>query len=144
MKSRARTDGATGAPVAEDVAKELDALSERLAAAAATNIGFPATADFDYSALAPFFARYMLNNLGDPYSNGAYPMHTKPMEREVVDTVADLFGAPVGDRWGYVAGGATEGTEYALHLASTLHTDAVVYHSTSAHHAVTNVIQRLG
>jgi histidine decarboxylase len=128
----------------EDVAKELDALRSRLQSAAATNIGFPATADFDYSALAPFFSRYMLNNLGDPYSDGAYPMHTKPMEREVVDTVADLFGAPPADRWGYVAGGATEGTEYALHLASTLHSDAVVYHSTSAHHAVTNVIQRLG
>jgi histidine decarboxylase len=128
----------------EDVAKELDALRSRLEAAAATNIGFPATSDFDYSALAPFFARYMLNNLGDPYSDGAYPMHTKPMEREVVDTVADLFGAPPADRWGYVAGGATEGTEYALHLASTLHSDAVVYHSTAAHHAITNVIQRLG
>ena len=130
--------------VREDIAKELDALRDRLDGAAATNIGFPATSDFDYSALAPFFARYMLNNLGDPYSDGAYPMHTKPMEREVVDMVADLFGAPSADRWGYVAGGATEGTEYALHLASTLHSDAVVYHSAAAHHSVTNVIQRLG
>jgi histidine decarboxylase len=138
------SSSAKGASEHEDIAKELDALRDRLEAAAATNIGFPATADFDYSALAPFFARYMLNNLGDPYSDGAYPMHTKPMEREVVDTVADLFGAPVGDRWGYVAAGATEGTEYALHLASTLHADAVVYHSTAAHHAITNVIQRLG
>ncbi len=58
--------------------------------------------------------------------------------------VADLFGAPSADRWGYVAGGATEGTEYALHLAATLHSDAVVYHSAAAHHSVTNVIQRLG
>jgi histidine decarboxylase len=130
--------------VQEEITKELDALRDRLEAAAATNIGFPATSDFDYSALAPFFARYMLNNLGDPFSDGAYPMHTKPMEREVVDVVADLFGAPAGDRWGYVAAGATEGTEYALHLAATLHSDAVVYHSAAAHHSVTNVIQRLG
>lgn len=142
------SDGSTCATdqdaVQEEITKELDALRDRLEGAAATNIGFPATSDFDYSALAPFFARYMLNNLGDPFSDGAYPMHTKPMEREVVDVVADLFGAPAGDRWGYVAAGATEGTEYALHLAATLHCDAVVYHSASAHHSVTNVIQRLG
>jgi histidine decarboxylase len=136
--------GAAHPPGWEDIVKELDALRDRLDRAGTTNIGFPATADFDYAPLAPFFAKYMLNNLGDPYSDGVYPIHTKPMEREVVDTVADLFGAPAGDRWGYVAGGATEGTEYALHLASTLHADAVVYHSTAAHHAVTNVIQRLG
>jgi histidine decarboxylase len=145
MSSNASSGRNAARPVIrEDIAKELDALRDRLDAAATTNIGFPATTGFDYSPLAPFFARYMLNNLGDPYSDGVYPIHTKPMEREVVDTIADLFGAPRGDRWGYVAGGATEGTEYALHLASTLHSDAVVYHSTAAHHAVTNVIQRLG
>jgi histidine decarboxylase len=126
------------------VAAELDTLRRRLDAAAATNIGFPATTDFDYTPLAPFFARYMLNNLGDPYTDGAYPMHTKPMEREVVDTVADLFAAPADDRWGYVASGATEGTEYALHLARTLYPDAVVYHSVEAHHSVTNALGRLG
>ncbi len=142
--SGAATPSSPDPSVQEDIVKELDALRDRLDGAAATNIGFPATSDFDYSALAPFFARYMLNNLGDPYSDGAYPMHTKPMEREVVDMVADLFGAPSADRWGYVAGGATEGTEYALHLAATLHSDAVVYHSAAAHHSVTNVIQRLG
>jgi histidine decarboxylase len=131
-------------PVPDPVRKELDALLHRLDSAGATNIGFPATADFDYTPLAPFFARFMLNNLGDPFSDGAYPMHTKPMEREVVGTVADLFQAPAGDRWGYVAGGATEGTEYALHLAATLRPDAIVYHSAAAHHSVVNVVQRLG
>ncbi|GAA0805978.1 histidine decarboxylase [Spirilliplanes yamanashiensis] len=143
------TPGAGTGPAAvtglgADTAAELDALRRRLDGAAATNIGFPATTGFDYSALAPFFARYMLNNLGDPYTDGAYPIHTKPMEREVVDTVADLFGAPADDRWGYVTSGATEGTEYALHLARTLHPDAVVYHSAAAHHSVTNAIGRLG
>jgi histidine decarboxylase len=126
------------------VRRELDALLHRLDDARATNIGFPAASDFDYSPLAPFFARFMLNNLGDPFSDGAYPMHTKPMEREVVDIVADLFQAPVGDRWGYVTSGATEGTEYGLHLAGTLYRDSIVYHSSAAHHSVTNVIQRLG
>ncbi len=132
------------ASTAEEIGKELEALRDRLDGAGSTSIGFPGTADFDYTALAPFFARYAFNNLGDPYSDGAYPRHTKPMEREVVDVVADLFRAPAGDRWGYVASGATEGTEYALHLATTLHPDAIVYHSAAAHHSVTNVIQRLG
>ncbi len=137
-------DAALGGRPGADVTAELAALRRRLDDSMATNIGFPATTGFDYSALAPFFAGYMLNNLGDPYTDGAYPIHTKPMEREVVDSVADLFGAPADDRWGYVTSGATEGTEYALHLARTLHPDAVVYHSAAAHHSVTNVIGRLG
>jgi histidine decarboxylase len=123
---------------------ELDALAARLDAARPFNIGFPAATDFDYRPLAPFFARYMLNNLGDPFTDGAYPMHTKQQEREVVSVIADLLHAPQHDRWGYVTAGASEGTEYALYLARRRHPGGIVYHSEAAHHCVANAVDRLG
>jgi histidine decarboxylase len=122
---------------------ELDQLHAALLAARTTNIGFPAAADIDMRALAPFLD-FMLNNLGDPYTDGAYPHHTKAQEREVVKVVADLLRAPANDRWGYVTSGASEGTEQALWLSRHRFPDGIVYHSQAAHHCVPGVIDRLG
>ena len=121
---------------------ELDELLARLAAAQATNIGFPAAADVDYHLLAPFLG-FMLNNLGDPAVDGAYPLHCKKQEREALAAVAELLRAPEHDWWGYVTGGATEGNEYALYLARTKHPGGIVYHSRAAHHCIGHAIDRL-
>ncbi len=122
---------------------ELDALAARLEAARPCNIGFPGATDFDYSALAPLFIHHLLNNVGDPYVDGVAANHTKAMEREVVNFIADLLRAPADDRWGYVTTGASEGTLYALHLARSLHPGAVVYHSDAAHASVAKAVELL-
>jgi histidine decarboxylase len=121
---------------------DLDTLLARLQLARGRKLGFPDASDFDYSELAPFLG-YLLNNLGDPRSDGVYPWHTKPMEREAVATVAGLLRAPEHDWWGYVTSGATEGTEYALWQARRRYPDAIVYTSTGAHHATFAVLDRL-
>lgn len=121
---------------------ELGTLLARVAAARANNIGFPAAADIDYRPLAGFLP-YMLNNLGDPNTDGAYPLHTKPQEREALAFVADLLHAPANDRYGYITSGATEGNEYALHLARNRYPGGIVYHSRAAHDCVRHVIDRL-
>jgi histidine decarboxylase len=51
--------------------------------------------------------------------------------------------APADDRWGYVTGGASEGTEHALWLARRRFPGAVVYHSQAAHHCVPAAVDRL-
>src|SRR5215204_3396520 len=107
----------------------LDELSERLESVLPTNIGFPAASDVDYSPLSRFFDRHLLNNLGDPFTDGAYPQHTKNLEVSVVTFVADLMRAPADDRWGYVTSGAGEGNLYALHLARGLYPRGIVYYS---------------
>jgi len=124
------------------VTAELDALYARLEHTAATKVGFPDASDIDYSALDRF-SRFLLNNIGDPATDGAYPHHTKPMEREVVTTIADLLRAPADDRWGYVTSGATEGSEYALLVARRRYPDAIVYHSEAAHFADIGIFERL-
>ena len=121
---------------------ELDQLHAALLAAQATNIGFPAATDIDVRPLVPFL-NLMLNNLGDPNVEGDYPHHTKAQEREAIDTIAGLLRAPTDDRWGYVTGGASEGTEHALWLARSRHPGGIVYHSLAAHHCIPNAIDRL-
>jgi histidine decarboxylase len=123
--------------------RELDALASRLNKARPRNIGFPGAVDFDYSPLSTFFAHHLLNNVGDPGVDGRGSNHTKAMEREVVNLVADLLGAPPDDRWGYVTSGATEGNLYALYLARRQFPDAVVYHSEAAHYSVPKSVDLL-
>lgn len=119
-----RTASSDGGPVAATLA----ALREHLDTDRVTNIGFPSTFDFDYTPLWPFF-NDVLNNVGDPYAPSAFPANTKHLEREVIDTFADLMRAPRDDRWGYVTTGGTEGSEYGLLLARTLLPDAMTYFS---------------
>ena len=121
----------------------LDELATRLDAVRETNIGWPAASDVDFAALTKFFKRHLLNNLGDPFAVGAYPQHTKDLEAEVVDVLADLMRAPVDDRWGYVTAGAGEGNLYALHLARSLHSKGVVYYSESSHYSVDKAVDLL-
>src|SRR5215468_1168524 len=137
---------ATDQPTTEDrpVEDRLTELTNRLDAATSATMGFPAGNDIDWSPLAPIFSRGLLNNLGDPYMDGLFPLHVKDFEREAIDLLADLFRAPPGDRWGYVTGGATEATLYGLWLARRLHPRAVVYHSTASHPSVAKAVEVLG
>ena len=121
---------------------DLDALRRRLDQDRPTNIGFPGSVDFDYGELLPFFG-YLLNNVGDPFIDCVGRAHTKHFEREVVEFFADLFRAPPDDRWGYVTSGGTDGNEFGLHLARSLHPDGLVYFSAAAHYSVPKLVDRL-
>lgn len=79
--------------VDDHVAKVLAELREHLDADAATNIGFPSTFAFDYTPVLPFF-NDVLNNVGDPFTESAYPRHTKHLERDIVTWFADLLRGP--------------------------------------------------
>ncbi|HKT05215.1 MAG TPA: histidine decarboxylase [Rugosimonospora sp.] len=133
-----------GGPATVRARTRLAELTSRLDAAGSATLGFPASYDIDWSPLAPIFSRGLLNNLGDAYTDGLYPLHVKDFEREAVDALADLFRAPAGDRWGYVTGGATEGILHGLWLARRLYPRAVVYHSTAAHPGVSKAVDVLG
>jgi histidine decarboxylase len=109
----------------------LEALSERNIHA----LGYPMAKDFSYDFLSDFID-LPLNNLGDPYVDGRYGMHTKAFEREAVDFYARYFRAPADDYWGYLTTGGTEGNLYALSVAREILPDAVVLHSAASHYSV--------
>jgi histidine decarboxylase len=118
-----------------DVSEMLGDLLHDLERDRTTNIGFPGATDFDYTELAPFL-NVLLNNVGDPYVAGAGGAHTKNIEVGVLEFLADMFGAPVDDRWGYLTTGGTEASLYALHLARSVYPNGRVFCSEATHDSV--------
>lgn len=108
-----------------------------------TPIGFPASTDIDFSAIAPL-SPGTLNNIGDPTVPGLEQRNVKDLEREVVRILADLFNAPPRDRWGCVTSGGTEGNLYGLYLARTHLPDGVVYFADTSHYSVAKAAHLLG
>lgn len=78
-------------------------------------LGYQANQAIDYSALAAFL-RYSPNNIGDPYIDSNYGVHSRVMEREVLDFVARLFHIDDRKYWGYVTTGGTEANIYGLYI----------------------------
>ena len=127
----------------EKCQKRLDDLERFLAESKKTFIGYPCVANFDYSELYRFL-KYPLNNVGDPFSDGQYHIHTRDFEVEVLDWFAKLNNAPMNNYWGYVTNGGSEGNLYGLYLARELYPKGVVYYSQDTHYSVSKNIRLLG
>lgn len=125
-----------------DIAAELATLTADLAAARRHDIGFPGAVDLSFPELAELMCAHLLNNVGDPHTDGHGRNHTKRYEREVIDICADWLHAPPG-HWGYVTSGASEGTFHALDEAAQTYPDLVVYTSAAAHYSVTKAARQL-
>jgi histidine decarboxylase len=125
-------------------AVDVESLTARWDAARRLNIGFPGATDFDYTDLGPVLGGQLLNNVGDPFVDGAAANQTKLAERQVVGFLADLFRSSGERVWGYVTAGGSEGNLYGLWVARSLFPDAVVYHSDAAHSSVDKAVSLLG
>ncbi|CAM3906185.1 pyridoxal-dependent decarboxylase [Alkalicoccus chagannorensis] len=85
-------------------------------------LGYQVNQDLSYSEeLHPFLGMH-LNNIGDPFTDGNMTMHSKEMERAVLDYYASLWHAETphanengNSYWGYTLSmGSTEGNVYAI------------------------------
>ena len=123
--------------------ERLDRLFEELKSANEDSLGYPAAKDFDYSEIERFMA-FPINNIGDPFAQGTYRVHTRECEREVVAFFAAATRAQQDDWWGYVTNGGTEGNLYGLYLARELHPDGIVYYSEATHYSVAKNLHFLG
>lgn len=120
----------------------LDQLLNTVKERSKTFIGYPTAVDFDYTELYPLL-QYSLNNVGDPFVDTHTDMHTKNLEREVVEFYSKLFNAPQNDWWGYVTNGGSEGNLYALYVARELYPTAMVYYTEATHYSVQKNIHLL-
>ena len=118
-------------------------LARHLAASRSHNLAYPGFTDIGHPGLAGLMTGQLLNNVGDPYDPGHGHDHTKAHERDVIDYLADLFGAP-RTRWGYVTSGSSEGTDHALWDARLAFPDQepIVIASTAAHYSVAKACAR--
>ena len=106
----------TPEPLPDAVVREhLETLREFLDEKSRKLLGYQLNQDIDYSALGPFLG-FNSNNLGDPYIDGNYGVHSRTFERAVLEFVARLFHVDDRKYWGYVTSGGTEGTIYGIYV----------------------------
>ncbi len=105
-------------------------------------VGYPSNGVFDYSDLYRFL-RFPLNNIGDPFVEGTYRVHSRSFERDVLGFFAKMYHAPEDNYWGYVTSGGTEGNMYGLYLARELLPEGIVYYSEETHYSVSKVLRVL-
>ena len=105
-------------------------------------VGYPSNGLFDYSDLYRFL-RFPLNNVGDPFVESTYRVHSRSFEQDVLRFFAKMYHAPKDNYWGYVTSGGTEGNMYGLYLARELLPAGIVYYSEETHYSVSKVLHVL-
>ena len=106
------------------------------------NIGYPESADFDYSSLFRFL-KFSINNCGDWNDESNYALNSFEFEKEVMQYFAETFRIPFDESWGYVTNGGTEGNMFGCYLARELFPNATLYYSKSTHYSVVKIAKLL-
>ena len=135
-------DSSSGFRISDEDRERLDILHETLTRERGRFVGYPCTAEFDYSPLFRFLG-FPINNVGDPFLPSNYHLNTHDLEREVLEFFRLLFHAPVDGFWGYVTNGGTEGNMYGIYLAREMLPDGMVYYSEDTHYSVSKILRLL-
>ncbi|MER9152776.1 histidine decarboxylase [Mesorhizobium opportunistum] len=118
------------------IAAKLDGLHNTFAGRRANHLGYPYNLEFDAELISQF-AKFLINNLGDPYVGSHYATEVCGLEREVVDWVMRVWDcADPEEYWGAVGASGTEGNLWAMYLARETLGDPVLIHSTEAHYSL--------
>ena len=55
-----------------------------------------------------------MNNIGDPFMEGNYGLHSRDFEVAVLDWFANLWEIGKHEYWGYITNGGTEGNLHGI------------------------------
>lgn len=75
--------------------------------------GYPYNLDFDYGALSQL-QHFSINNLGDPFIESNYGVHSRQFEVGVLDWFARLWEIEKEEYWGYITNCGTEGNLHGI------------------------------
>lgn len=75
--------------------------------------GYPYNLDFDYGALSQL-QHFSINNLGDPFIESNYGVHSRQFEVGVLDWFARLWELEKNEYWGYITNCGTEGNLHGI------------------------------
>jgi len=75
--------------------------------------GYPYNLDFDYGALGQL-QHFSINNLGDPFIESNYGVHSRQFEVGVLDWFARLWDLEKDKYWGYITNCGTEGNLHGI------------------------------
>ena len=99
------------------------------------HFGYPYNLEYNFKALSPFL-NFTINNLGDPFVESNYKVHSRFFELKVLNYFADLWKIPDSDFWGYVTNSGTEGNLQAMMVARENFPEAIVYTSEETHYSI--------
>ena len=122
--------------LAPNIAPAFEHAEKRMKEAHATHLGYPYNLSFEPGVPASL-GKYLINNLGDPYSGSHYGSEVCQMEREAVAWLMQLWqcGDP-SEFWGSIGASGTEGNLWGIYLGREALPDAVLVHSTEAHYSI--------
>ncbi|KAL0793665.1 hypothetical protein Bca101_065042 [Brassica carinata] len=99
------------------------------------HLGYPYNLDFDYGALGQL-QHFSINNLGDPFIESNYGVHSRPFEVGVLDWFARLWEIERDEYWGYITNCGTEGNLHGILVGREVFPDGILYASSESHYSV--------
>ncbi|MQL86212.1 hypothetical protein Taro_018743 [Colocasia esculenta] len=99
------------------------------------HLGYPYNLDFDYGALAQL-QHFSINNLGDPFIESNYGVHSRQFEVGVLDWFARLWELEKDQYWGYITNCGTEGNLHGILVGREVFPDGILYASKESHYSV--------
>eukprot|EP01080_Neovahlkampfia_damariscottae_P007337 gene7337-11656_t len=110
----------------------LDEYEEHLQERSEKHMGMPYNLKLKHEELSPFL-EFSINNLGDPFVQSNYGVHSRAFEVQVLQYFAHLWKIPLKKYWGYVTMCGSEGNLYAMILGREIFPDAILYTSEESH-----------
>ncbi|KAF1882408.1 hypothetical protein Lal_00039056 [Lupinus albus] len=119
------------ASMASVLAKYRRALTERTK----HHLGYPYNLDFEYGALSQL-QHFSINNLGDPFIESNYGVHSRQFEVGVLDWFARLWELEKNEYWGYITNCGTEGNLHGVLVGREVFPDGILYASRESHYSI--------
>jgi histidine decarboxylase len=91
--------------------------------------------DFDYGALTQL-QHFSINNLGDPFIESNYGVHSRQFEVGVLDWFARLWDIEKDEYWGYITNCGTEGNLHGILVGREVFPEGILYASKESHYSV--------
>lgn len=99
------------------------------------HLGYPYNLDFDYGALSQL-QHFSINNLGDPFIESNYGVHSRQFEVGVLDWFARLWELEKNEYWGYITNCGTEGNLHGILVGREVFPDGILYASSESHYSI--------
>ncbi|XP_064984456.1 serine decarboxylase 1-like [Musa acuminata AAA Group] len=99
------------------------------------HLGYPYNLDLDYGALSQL-QHFSINNLGDPFIESNYGVHSRQFEVGVLDWFARLWELEKHEYWGYITNCGTEGNLHGILVGRESFPDGILYASRESHYSV--------
>eukprot|EP00754_Rhynchopus_humris_P045652 Rhum_TRINITY_DN5137_c0_g1::Rhum_TRINITY_DN5137_c0_g1_i1::g.16518::m.16518/K01590/hdc, HDC; histidine decarboxylase len=99
------------------------------------HFGYPYNLHYDHQEIFDCM-KYSINNLGDPFVESNYSVHSRKFELDVLAFFADLWKIPEDKYWGYVTACGTEGNLHSILCAREMHPEGILYASEDSHYSV--------